>query len=220
MGHSRPGSRAGRRVRCWFVLLGFWCLWTAGRLDRMHLRVEAARASLLTQLRTGPSVATELAIGGLEDPASALLLMEPRVRHARRRPRGAEHWLAESELTAVTLALDLPSPDREPLVSELADPHARPPSRAGSTTMLPRRRGGCTGGGGCGGSTWQATPSRRDDRLRRPVRLRTRLTLPMWCRGRPPGPPRPPTSPRTDVEALRFGGQAGRHRGRRGRHGR
>jgi hypothetical protein len=104
------------------VLVGLWCFWTAGRLDRMHLRVEAARASLLTQLQHRASVATELAIGGVQDPASSVLLLAA-ARSARESEEGggAEQWLAESELTAMLLALELPSPEEEPLVSELTD---------------------------------------------------------------------------------------------------
>lgn len=103
------------------VLMGLWCFWTAGRLDRMHLRVEAARAALLTQLQHRASVATELAIGGL-DPASSVLLLTA-AREARESGRGVdrEQWLAESELTSMLLALDLPSPEDEPLLQELAD---------------------------------------------------------------------------------------------------
>ena len=104
------------------VLLGLWCWWTAGRLDRMHLRVEAARASLLTQLQHRASVATELAIGGLDDPASSVLLLAA-ARSAREGEGGggADQWIAESELTAVLLALDLPAVEDEPLLGELTD---------------------------------------------------------------------------------------------------
>ncbi len=104
------------------ALIGVWCFWTAGRLDRMHLRVEAARAALLTQLQHRASVATELAIGGLEDPASSVLLLAA-ARTARESGSGgaADQWLVQSELTAMLMALDLPAVEEEPLVSELAD---------------------------------------------------------------------------------------------------
>lgn len=103
------------------VLLAFWFSWTAGRLDRMHLRVEAAEASLRAQLHRRASVAMELAGGGLGDPASALLLMETSRSARETEGEGAEHWLAESELTAALFALDLPPPSAEPLVEELVD---------------------------------------------------------------------------------------------------
>lgn len=103
------------------VLVGLWCWWTAGRLDRMHLRVEAAHASLQAQLQHRASVATELAIGGIGDPASAVLLLEA-ARHARAgEGRGPDQWIAESELTAVLLALDLPARADDPLVGDLSD---------------------------------------------------------------------------------------------------
>lgn len=103
------------------VLVGFWCWWTAGRLDRMHLRVEAARASLDTQLQHRASVATELAIGGVGDPASAVLLLESARAAREGGGLGADPWIAESELTAVLLALDLPDHRSESLVGDLTD---------------------------------------------------------------------------------------------------
>jgi hypothetical protein len=126
----------GAGVAVLVVVLGLWCFWTAGRLDRMHLRVEAARASLLTQLQHRASIATELAIGPL-DPASSVLLLEAaraardggdavepsgeagRPGHGLRGER--DQWLAESDLTAMLLAVELPSAEDEPLVRELAD---------------------------------------------------------------------------------------------------
>lgn len=103
------------------VLVGLWCWWTAGRLDRMHLRVEAARASLHTQLQHRASVATELAIDGLGDPASAVLLLEAARAAREGEGEGEGEWIAESELTAVLLALDLPDRGEEPLVGDLTD---------------------------------------------------------------------------------------------------
>ncbi len=103
------------------VVCGAWFSWTAGRLDRLHLRLEAAQASLGAQLQHRSSVASELASGGLTDPASALLLLEA-ARHARESAdQWSERWLAESDLTATLFAVDLPSPDHEPLMAELTD---------------------------------------------------------------------------------------------------
>jgi len=101
------------------VVFGLWCAWTAGRLDRMHLRLELAQASLDALLQQRASVAMELAVGGLSDPASALLLLEA-AREARESDgRGAARWLAESDLTAVLMALDLPAAGDEELMAEL-----------------------------------------------------------------------------------------------------
>lgn len=130
------------------ILVGPWCVWTAGRLDRMHLRVEAARASLLAQLQHRASVATELAIAGVGDPVSSVLLIEAARSARESEARGdAEQWLAESELTAILLALELPSADREPLVGELTDAARKAALArrihndvAGTTGRLHRRR--------------------------------------------------------------------------------
>lgn len=102
------------------VLFAGWCSWTAGRLDRMHLRLELAAASLEALLQQRASVAVELAIGGLGDPASQLLLLEAAraARESHDRP-SADRWLAESDLTAVLLAVELPAPEENLLLVEL-----------------------------------------------------------------------------------------------------
>lgn len=101
------------------VVLSVWCSWTAARLDRMHLRLELAQASLEALLQQRASVAMELAVGGLSDPASALLLLEA-AREARDRDGGGPaRWLAESDLTAALMALDLPAAGDEELMAEL-----------------------------------------------------------------------------------------------------
>ncbi len=117
-------------ISSWLVVLGvlamvaaglfaLWCFWTAGRLDRMHLRLELARASLEALLQHRASVAMELAVAGLPDPASSLLLMEA-AREARESDgTGWARWLAESDLTAALMALDLPAVTDEPLMDEL-----------------------------------------------------------------------------------------------------
>jgi len=48
--------------------------WRAGRLDRMHTRLQAARAALDVTLVRRSSVALELASSGFLDPATSLLL--------------------------------------------------------------------------------------------------------------------------------------------------
>ncbi len=78
------------------LLAGVYLSWRAGRIDRLHARVEMARAALdVTLLRRGET-ALELAHSGLLDPATSLLLAD--AVHAARggdRPRD----LAESDLT-------------------------------------------------------------------------------------------------------------------------
>ena len=57
-----------------FLFLGVYMSWRAGRLDRMHTRLEAARAALDVTLVRRSSVALELASSGFLDPATSLLL--------------------------------------------------------------------------------------------------------------------------------------------------
>src|ERR1700690_3744616 len=56
------------------LFLGVYVSWRAGRLDRMHARLEAARAALDVTLVRRSSVALELASSGFLDPATSLLL--------------------------------------------------------------------------------------------------------------------------------------------------
>ncbi len=101
------------------VLLAAWCSWTAGRLDRLHLRCEAADAALLSQLQRRSAVAVELAGTGLSDPASALLLLE--AAHGAREATGPATWQAESELTRTLHLVDLPPDSADLLAAQLRD---------------------------------------------------------------------------------------------------
>ena len=56
------------------LLLGVYISWRAGRLDRLHARLETARAALDAALVRRSSVALELASSCLLDPATSLLL--------------------------------------------------------------------------------------------------------------------------------------------------
>jgi hypothetical protein len=79
------------------LLAGVYVSWRAGRIDRLHARVEMARAALDVTLLRRSSVAMELATSGLLDPATGLLLAEAvhGTRSHTERPRD----LAESDLT-------------------------------------------------------------------------------------------------------------------------
>jgi hypothetical protein len=89
------------------VLVGFYLSWTAGRIDRMHGRVEAARAALDAQLVRRSAVALELATSDLADPASAALIAGS--AHAAREAEAAARGQAESDLSRVLrAALDQP----------------------------------------------------------------------------------------------------------------
>src|SRR5215471_13931548 len=81
---------------------GVYVSWRAGRLDRLHARVETARASLDAALVRRSSVALELASSGLLDPATSLLLAE--LAHDARSAR-KDRELAESDLTRALRAV-------------------------------------------------------------------------------------------------------------------
>ncbi|HVE28161.1 MAG TPA: hypothetical protein VNC22_22295 [Sporichthya sp.] len=95
----------------WFVLglllAGVYLSWTAGRLDRLHHRVDSARAALDAQLVRRSAVAMELATSGLLDPASALLIAD--AAHEARQAEGEQRPQAESDLSrALRAAMDSP----------------------------------------------------------------------------------------------------------------
>ena len=78
------------------LFIGVYVSWRAGRIDRLHARVEMARTALDVTLLRRSSLALELATSGLLDPATSLLLAA--AVHGTRggdRPRD----LAESDLT-------------------------------------------------------------------------------------------------------------------------
>ena len=78
------------------LLVGVYVSWRAGRIDRLHGRVDMARAALDAALLRRSAVAFELASSGVLDPATSLLLAG--AVHGVRggdRPRD----LAESDLT-------------------------------------------------------------------------------------------------------------------------
>jgi hypothetical protein len=88
------------------VLIALYLRGVAGRLDRLHVRIEAARDALDAQLVRRTSAALDLAHAGLLDPATSVLLAEEaygaQTATDRERPR------AESELTG---ALNAALPD-------------------------------------------------------------------------------------------------------------
>jgi hypothetical protein len=79
------------------LFMGVYVSWRAGRIDRLHTRVDMARAALDVTLLRRSSVALELATSGILDPATSLLLAAAvhGTRDSTDRPRD----LAESDLT-------------------------------------------------------------------------------------------------------------------------
>lgn len=84
------------------AIAGVYVSWRAGRLDRLHARVDTARASLDAALIRRSSVALELSSSGLLDPATSLLLASA-AHDARSAEVGKE--LPESDLTRALRAV-------------------------------------------------------------------------------------------------------------------
>jgi hypothetical protein len=84
------------------VLLGVYISWRAGRLDRLHARLEAARFALDAALVRRSSVALELASSGLLDPATSVLLAG--AAHDARSAQDARE-MPESDLTRALRAV-------------------------------------------------------------------------------------------------------------------
>jgi hypothetical protein len=78
------------------AISGVYVSWRAGRLDRLHTRVETARAALDAALVRRSSVTLEIASSGLLDPAASLLLAD--LAHDARSAT-TRRELAESDLT-------------------------------------------------------------------------------------------------------------------------
>lgn len=110
------------------VVVVAWLTWTANRLDRMHHRIDVARATLESQLLHRSGASLELATSGALDPAQSLLLVDS--AHYARAESGGDFESAESDLSE-TLRAVFGDPDQvralredpavRPLVEELAD---------------------------------------------------------------------------------------------------
>lgn len=96
------------------VVLGLFALYlsmTAGRLDRLHHRIESSRLTLTSHLLRRSSVALELSTSGLLDPVSSVVIADAAHGARTAQDEGSAHWArAESELTA---ALDAAFEDPE-----------------------------------------------------------------------------------------------------------
>lgn len=93
---------------------------TAGRLDRVHRRIETAAAALDAQLLRRAALSGDLAESGLLDPAASLLLADAAKRAATTDPAaGAARSAAESDLTRVLAEIFPSEADRDELVDDL-----------------------------------------------------------------------------------------------------
>ncbi|WP_212911192.1 hypothetical protein [Streptomyces sp. TS71-3] len=85
------------------IAIGLYLSWTAGRLDRLHARIDATRAALDAQLVRRASVAQELAASGVLDPAASIVLYE--AAHASRQAEQEQREVAESEFSQALRAV-------------------------------------------------------------------------------------------------------------------
>jgi hypothetical protein len=99
------------------VLVGVYASWTAGRLDRLHTRVDLARAALDAELSRRSALVTELAGAGVVDPASGLLLLD--AAHRARAAADAPLEEREQAESALTRAIHATGTDIEPWTGEL-----------------------------------------------------------------------------------------------------
>nr|WP_202892132.1 hypothetical protein [Kribbella shirazensis] len=99
------------------LALGAYASWTAGRLDRLHQRVELARASLETELARRSALVAELAGSDVLDPASSLLLVD--AAHRARAASLDAMEVREQAESALTRAIHATSTDVEPWAGEL-----------------------------------------------------------------------------------------------------
>lgn len=86
------------RVLLLLLAVALYLASTAGRLDRLHIGVEAARASLELQLVSRAEAIAEVLADGAVDPVSQHLLS---AALARRRGADGMNLAAESELSAL-----------------------------------------------------------------------------------------------------------------------
>lgn len=85
------------------LLIGVYLSWTAGRLDRLHARVDAARSGLDAQLLRRASITQELATSGVLDPAASMVLYQ--AAHDARQAEEEEREVAESALSQALRAV-------------------------------------------------------------------------------------------------------------------
>ncbi len=86
------------------VLFGIYLASTAGRLDRLHHRVDMAYASLNAQLLRRSTIAIEVALSGELDPAASLVLADAAFRAQENEGDPVDRAQAESDLTKAIAA--------------------------------------------------------------------------------------------------------------------
>jgi hypothetical protein len=100
------------------LLIGVYVSWRATRLDRLHVRLETARAGLDAALVRRAAVALELAASRLLDPATSLLLAA--AAHEARIADADNREFAESDLSRALRAV-VGQPDFRPTLAARED---------------------------------------------------------------------------------------------------
>lgn len=149
-------------------VVGVYLSWTAGRLDRLHTRMDAARAALDAQLVRRASVVLEVATSGALDPASSLVLYE--AAHGARQAEEEQREVAESELSQALRAV-FADADQVEVLKAAPGERRRPRNwprpcagsrwRGGSSTTPYGPPARCAATARCGGSDWRDTPRSR-----------------------------------------------------------
>lgn len=86
------------------AVFGVYLASTAGRLDRLHHRVDTAYASLNAQLLRRSAVALEVAMSGKLDPAASLVLADAAIRAEENEGDPVDRAQPESDLTKAIAA--------------------------------------------------------------------------------------------------------------------
>ena len=124
------------------VVLAGYVAATSSRLDRLHARVDAARAALDAQLVRRAAVTLEIAAAGLLDPATSVLLASAahRARAADGNPAQGES--REVDESALTGALRATFADAQVAATLAADPsgHELLTELSAATTKVPLGR--------------------------------------------------------------------------------
>lgn len=102
--------------------------WTAGRLDRLHIRLATAHASLDRHLVDRAACTTRLAVSGMLDPAASLLLLDAasqvrdgdRAAGESRLSQTLRTVLGEDEVAALWCAVDDDGSGGRDLLADLA----------------------------------------------------------------------------------------------------
>lgn len=98
---------------------------TAGRLDRVHRRIETAAAALDAQLLRRANLASEVAESGLLDPAASMAVLDA-ARSAVVDPLdSAARSAAESELTRLLTEAFPSDTERDELLEDASEPDVR-----------------------------------------------------------------------------------------------